>query len=385
MQIGVYCYPWDLADEGPDTVCRALRELGASRLHLAATYHRFNALLPHNPARRIASASDSMAYFDWAVDGTANRVSLIAHPEWSRYFAEGVKAAHAAGLSVSAWVVALHYAPRFRKYPDYAVRNLYGDVFAEGLCPSHDAVQDYLLQIAVQLTEHYGVEEIDLESPGWDRFFNSIHGIHERVGVSLGPLDELALSWCFCNACKHRAEAEGIDVEKVRSTLAYGLKETLRRGRGQTGDLAVLFRDCADEVPECKAYALSRARTLLALMTDIRVAAQCDVSTIVYEPLFTGLDPTVISAGVDTLSITAYTADPEEVRRFVTDVRSGVDVSARWRVILSLFERDAPSRTTLQNHLNCLASLDIEDVSFYNYGLASETALERLRGALTVG
>ena len=110
---------------------------------------------------------------------------------------------------------------------------------------------------------------------------------------------------------------------------------------------------------------------------------RCEVSTVSYDPLLTGLDPGRVAGAVDTVSVIAYSQLTSDVSAAMSDVKAEiVGRGATLRALLSLFDRDCPSQAVLEAHLSCLTEMGVDDVTFYNYGLSSTSALGYLRGAL---
>ncbi len=381
MGFGLYCYPWDLVDEGIEAVYQRLRELGICRVHLATTYHRFQAILPHNPVRRTLAATDSLTYYR-RHEPTDPALLFESDSRWSADLAATMELARDYGIDVCGWTIALHYAPWFRQFPQYSVRNLYGEPFPNAVCPSNPEVQAFVKWLALDVADRLGVDEIELETPSWGRFFNPVEELHDRIGVSLGPLDELALSWCFCRVCTTTAQEAGIDVHYLVDALKSDLEATFASGSGRSGPLGQLFDERAERLPELKQYAALRSRIVASLLADVQTACPVPVSTIVYSPLATGMDPLAVQQSIARPSAQGYTADTNEMARLVESLAPDRQSRRAWRVVLSLFHNCAPSAETLDKHLAQLRDLDVTDVSFYNYGLASTTALTNMSRAI---
>lgn len=62
MDFALWAYPWDLLDEGVESVVDQCRELGVDKLNLATNYHSVQPFLPHNPERKTFFAHAS-CYF----------------------------------------------------------------------------------------------------------------------------------------------------------------------------------------------------------------------------------------------------------------------------------------------------------------------------------
>lgn len=381
MGFGLYCYPWDLIDEGAAAVYQRIRDWGINRLQIATTYHRFQAVLPHNPIRHTLVSGDTRTYYRRR-DATDPELLFESDPRWSDDLAAAVELARDFDIKVSGWTIALHYAPWFRQFPQYSVRNLYGESFPTAVCPSHPDVRAFVKWLALDVAERLRVDEVELETPSWGRFFNPVQELHDRIGVSLGPLDELALSWCFCPRCTAAGHDAGIDVDSLVAGLRADLAATFASGSGRQGPLRQLFGERAARLPELAQYAELRSRTVGSMLADVQAACPVPVSAVVYAPLATGLDPATVQQSIAQPSAQGYTADTDDLASMVGDLVPAGQLGKGWRVALSLFEECAPSSHTLHRHLDRLGELGATDVSFYNYGLAPTAVLEQMGAAI---
>ena len=60
----MYVHPWDVADEGPDSVLERITSTGIRVVNLATSYHSGRYLLQHNPKRRkVYFAEEGVVYF----------------------------------------------------------------------------------------------------------------------------------------------------------------------------------------------------------------------------------------------------------------------------------------------------------------------------------
>jgi hypothetical protein len=378
----IYCYPWDLGDEGPDRALEQIAGWGLDGINLCAAYHRFQAIMPHNPVRKTIAAAQSYLYFEPDWSRYSDRLRPQLSPEGGNAFKESVDAARRHGLKVCAWLIALHHSPGFQNFPDYWLENVFGEKYPFGLCHAYQDVQTFLANLASDLVRMYGVDELELESAHWHRFFNIAPQIHDRIGIRLGPLEELALSLCFCPACTQRASGQGIDVERLKASLRAVLAETFKTGEGKIDPEADLLADFGRKAPDLDGYLNVRADTVAELLGKIKAAAGRPVA-VIYYPVLSGHDADRLARTIDRLVTLAYSASVSEVERQVQQALTTLPDPTRWRVALSLFAEHVPNSTTLNEHLRNLSKLGITEFAFYNYGLASSTALDRLRSAIS--
>jgi hypothetical protein len=283
----VYAYPWELVGEGdPGPAVGELADAGVDTLSACPVYHRVHCVMPRNAARRTFIADASYAYF-FPDPGRYRDLALTpaAHPDASeRSYGAVVDAARRQGLGISAWVIALHYSPHFARYRGLATRNLWGEPNPESLCPSHPDVRGYLGALSADLLEQFGVDEIELETPHWDLFFNSVHGIHERIGVTFDRLDVLAMSLCFCAACTSGAQHAGVDVDALRAALAVKIDRTLRSGHGSHLTAPAGEQDAwVAGFPDLSEFLEYRRGVVTELVTTVQRSVTCPVS-VMYDP-----------------------------------------------------------------------------------------------------
>jgi hypothetical protein len=62
MEFSLWAYPWDLLNEGVESVADQLTEMGIREVNLATNYHSVQPFLPHNPERKTFFARTS-SYF----------------------------------------------------------------------------------------------------------------------------------------------------------------------------------------------------------------------------------------------------------------------------------------------------------------------------------
>ena len=63
MYKAIYTYPWDLADEGLETVLGRVRPLGINTITLAASYHAGKFVRPHGRSGKVYFPKDGTVYF----------------------------------------------------------------------------------------------------------------------------------------------------------------------------------------------------------------------------------------------------------------------------------------------------------------------------------
>src|SRR4051812_43932999 len=127
-EIGLFIYPWDLADEGIDRVFDFAASSGCKTLHMAATYHAGLLLEPHNPRRKVHMLEDGVAYFHPRLDlygeVRPRRAQIAADTDW---FEAALERAEEFGLAISAWTVCMHNSRLGEEHPNAVIQDAFGN------------------------------------------------------------------------------------------------------------------------------------------------------------------------------------------------------------------------------------------------------------------
>src|SRR2546427_1094394 len=225
----MYLHPWDLVDEGPESVLERMAHSGINAVNIAASYHSGRYLLPHNPKRRIYYAEEGVVYF--APDLKQYRDSRFK-PQRSGTFS-GVDvlrliSEHSKryGMRTNAWTVLLHNSLLGSRHPEATITNLQGDREVNSLCPNNPDAQEYVRALVGDLASNHELDSISLESASFP--WGAYHGDHhEMIGVPLEPILNELLASCFCVHCSGQAKNWGINLLKVREVARRIVRETI--------------------------------------------------------------------------------------------------------------------------------------------------------------
>lgn len=381
MTYAAWAYPWDLLDEGVQSVADGLVELGITEINLATNYHTVQAYLPHNPERRTFFARPS-AYFQPADEyGELEPVvnERMGEADWlatiDRELAD-------TPVSLNSWTIGCHNSRLGMAHPDYALQNAFGDDLVFGLCPSQPATQTYLETLLTDLDRRANFERIELET--FDYFYGTGFGWHhDKFHTRLGDLGEFLFGLCFCDACCAHARAADIDVtavaERVRSTVDAISNGSLPHDIDVDGWL--------------------RAHPEVAAFVDVR----CDALTDLYERLAAavetaelgayvgmkrpetswmhGLDLRALSDSLDYVTVMAYRESAAATVECLQTTRSLTDLPVHAGILPAHpFVHD---EATTVDVVDGLAANDCERVSIYNYGLLPERNLKWVGEAIS--
>lgn len=225
-------YPWDL--DGDAAFATRARDIGVSRLTIAAAYHGVRAATPLHPAHRLVTAAHAAFYP--AVREQAWRGSRLIPPApgaWVRpgAFERAMDAVRRAGLEAAGWIVATHSSHLGRRHPNLTVTSAFGDVHAYALCPAHDDVVDYAVRLTAETVVLGGVDRLVVEACGP---LGADHlGAHDKTaGADWGTGGLDLLSVCFCGACGAAYASAGADPLDLaaRIRVAVDAPEATRSG-----------------------------------------------------------------------------------------------------------------------------------------------------------
>jgi hypothetical protein len=391
MTLAMWTYPWDIADLGIETVERDVVErAGLDTLSFAASYHAGHFLQPRSPSRKVIFPEDGTIYFKpdpvrW--DGLRIQpkvAELVEHGE--DILAKLIHRRDAGGAKVSAWTVCLHNTRLGTLHPAAVTRNAFGDANLYGLCPSSPDARAYVRALAADLSHHYGVDRIELETVGFMGFNHGFH--HEKDGVGLTAEDDFLLSLCFCENCAIRAKRAGIDIGAARSTARTWLCEAFERDvpRARFADFPSRGIDTFHAHPEIYEFVAWRTEPVTSLVAEIRAATapSCQVVVIDGADGWLGAcDLTACSQACDGMIICAYDQSATATGTMLQAVRRQIGADRIVGTGFRLFYPEMSSPEDLAAKVAAARAAGVDSINFYNYGLVPAARLDWVRAALS--
>ena len=211
----IYAYPWNLADEGVSAVIGEVRALGIDTITVAGSYHAGKFLQPHGRRAKVYFPDDGTVYFK----AESSRYGAIK-PILSGLVHEYDVLSEVAGsrqVATNAWMVLLHNSRLGALHPLSTVRNAFGDRYVYSLCPSAPDAREYAIALCKDVTDHYAVSGISIETPGFLPYAHGYH--HEFAMVPRNTWLHARLGLCFCDHCLEKAEATGIDARGLQARV----------------------------------------------------------------------------------------------------------------------------------------------------------------------
>ena len=203
----MYTYAWDIAEHGVPAISAELGARGINTITLASSYHAGKFIRPRGRAGKVYFPEDGVVYFrhDAKAYGEIRpqpSVLLTEHDVLRELCDAGA-------MATNAWLVLLHNTRLGLAHPQATVANAFGDRYIFNLCPSSPAAREYAVALCRDVTAHYPVRGVTLETPGFLPFAHGYH--HEFAFMAQNPWFDNLMGLCFCDHCTVGAEAAGID------------------------------------------------------------------------------------------------------------------------------------------------------------------------------
>jgi hypothetical protein len=358
-----YAYPWDYIDD--DGAAARAASLGVDVVALAATYHATRVATPLHPTRRITEVPHSATYVPIRDEvWRSHRLQPRAPEPWigSDSFERARSRLEREGLSVDGWIVLTHDDDVDSSRQELLVRNAYGEAYSYALCPRANDVREYCRTLVQEVLFSGKLRGVIFEACGP---MGIDHGsTHDKVAMAnWSRVERQLLSLCFCHACEVGLGDAGVDP----LDLAHRVRDALAR------DAATMEDALGDYTSAVATYRQSVSTDLQRELVSAAREVQPDTRITVHasaNPWATGSFPTSTSASL--ASVTCAVAncwDPGNVEQELTGLGA---ITAKLGAYLRL-DHEWPH---LENDLTRLASLAVNELHLYHFGLLSESSTE---------
>jgi len=386
----MYCYAWDLAEAGVETVADELAGRHINTITLAGAYHAGKFLRPHGLSGKVVFPEDGTAYFRTRQElyGTIrpDENSLMGNRDILQECCE------LTDMDVNAWMVLMHNSRLGAKHTDCCVRNAFGDPYIYNLCPSSPAAREYAVTLCADVTDRYPVTGVSLETPG---FLPYEHGYHHefalmRQNVWLNNM----LGLCFCPDCVAGAETAGIDASGLKARVADAIGTYLDADVDYADDMAAAYWTAEIVTgPDMADFLKWRCGVVESLIGEIRDAVRSDATVSVIPSVarptsgawYEGSDLAGLAAVADKLEVCFYEPGPDRIRSDLHDVSGRLGGTGQLRAILRPGYPDLPDAGSVMAAVDTLIEGGVEDISFYNYGHLRRPSLDWMSDALAAG
>lgn len=390
----MWTYPWDLLDIGKEQAYTDL--FGTAKLNsisLAMSYHAGRFVQPRSPKRKVYFPEDGTLYFH--VNPELYKGQLI-QPETVSYVDECDSLIrqlsadkHEKNFRLSSWFVCLHNTRIGTAYPEVTVVNAFGDHYYYNQCPSNPAARTYITTVLKDLTTHYDIDAIELESLSFMGFPHEFH--HEKDGVGLNDYEQFLLSLCFCDSCQSRAEQAGVQFEAVKRFVQNELLVAFAREIPKPVDVEFYTKGMAFFRDDRAFYdfLVWRNSVVTSLTREVREAVNPNTDVIflslVTETAWTiGVDVNEISKVCDSVLVCCYDTGTKQVGIDTKKSREIVDEAKSLLTGFRVFYPEVHSKDELVAKIEETVTNGADGVNFYNYGLIPESRLEWIGATLAV-
>jgi hypothetical protein len=372
MYRSIYAYPWDLADEGVPEVVARVTALGLDTITLAGAYHAGKFLRPHGRNGRVYFPDDGTVYF------TAEPLQY-GHltPVLSRLVAERDvlgELAQQTAVKTNVWLVLLHNSRLGQRYPHATVANAFGDRYIYSLCPSAPEVREYAVALCKDVTDHYPVAGITIETPGFLPYAHGYH--HEFALVKPNAWLDGMLGLCFCDHCVNGARAAGLDAVALRRYVAEQIDGYLGGPLDLPNEMArALWQSDATSGGTLAGFIEWRCTVVTSLVREIRSAVRSDATVAAIPTVarptsgawYEGSDISALADAAGLVEACLYEPTVDRVREDLRETRERVHGSALRAVLRPSFP-DLQSRSDVVDAARACRDAGLAGIAFYNYG-----------------
>jgi hypothetical protein len=382
----LYCYAWDVLDEGPDSFARLAEDLGLTNISMAASYHGGKALLPHNAEHHVYFIEEGAVYFQpsrrfFGTTKMKPRVSRLAADR--DIFRDIVEACGKQGVATTAWTVAIHNTHLGTEYPELTTQNVFGDRYFHSLCPSQPDVMAYMRALAANLAS-YPIEAVAFETLEFIPFRH--YGFLEKEGIGVTPLAGLLLSLCFCPACLLVAKRSRINAGAVGKAVKLWLNEYFEGKHRSLGPI----ESGVSSIPGLAEYLDMRFNVLADGFKEVAELLHAEKKKVISIVMgqecrldyLTGVDLQRVAKDADAIDIPFYNRHSREAAGIVRTIRkaAGRDINVYFAVRPG--HPDAEDVNGVIRMTNSILTGGGKGISYYNFGLLEKFHLDWVRRAI---
>lgn len=383
----MYAYAWDLAETGVREAAAELSARGINTITLASSYHAGKFIRPRGRHGKVYFPEDGTIYFRHDPNAYGEiqpqRSSVVAKEDTLGELCEH------GGVSANAWLVLLHNTRLGTAHPEAAVTNAFGDRYVFSLCPSSPVVREYAIALCKDVTDHYPVAGISLETPGFLPYEHGFH--HEFALMRQNVWFNNLMGLCFCDHCLVGAKASGIDADQLKATVRDDLSAYLASDLDFPDDMAAAFwmNDTLLETG-LSDFLRWRCTVVTSLVQAIRDAVRPDANVAVIPSVarptsgawYEGSDLRALAQAAGILEACFYEPGAERIRSDVWDVQRRLKGAGQLRGVLRPGFPDLATRQEVIDGVAALVAAGIHDIAFYNYGHLRQASLDWIGDAL---
>lgn len=393
MKKAIYVHPWDIFLEGVDKVLERIKNSNFNTINIASSYHSGRFILPHSPAQRVISVEEGVVYFD--ADESYFKNSRLK-PAKSQQFKnrDVLKELNAANesthLEISSWTVFLHNRRLVSHNLDLAVIDPFGYPDSNYLCPNQAETKNYVIGMLKNLSEGYGVRNIQMESifyPG-----GLTHGNHHEVfGIEVNATLDFLFSLCYCKKCTRISKEKGYDLEKylpkIRTYIDNQFSQILMStelsdgivGEDVEGELRKV--GLSDLIPLKNEMCKDIANDLYTVIKENSSGPKLEIIKDGKKP-YDGLNLRDIPEAISDVNILLYYDDPkilhDKFSEVLNNAKNGINIYPCIRTTFPMVRQ----RGQAQAMLDAIRNIGPKGINIYNYGWMPLKLLEEISAGL---
>ena len=384
----IYTYAWDIAERPLDGFLDEIAGLGLDTITLAGSYHAGKFIRPGGVGGKVYFPEDGTIYFnaDPARYGRIKPVAnslLPARDLFAELTADG-------RLAVNAWMVLLHNSRLGSAYPEASVQNAFGDRYVYALCPSNPDARAYAIALCKDISDHYPITGLSLETPGFLPYGHGFH--HEFALMKQNRWFDSQLGLCFCDHCRAGAIAAGIDADGLRARVRTDVESWLAADFDLPDDLAeaIWFADTRTD-GDMSRFLAWRCEIVTSLVRNIREEVRSDAAVAVIPSVarptagawYEGTDLAALAEGAGVIEACFYEGSAARISADCWDVRRRLRGKGHLRGILRPAYPDLNGKDQVAAAVAALAGAGVTDIAFYNYGHLRPASLRWIGEAMT--
>ncbi len=371
----VTAYPWDIFDEGEAGVLDRLQgETGVTGIAVWAACPPVREFRVREIQPRFVSARGGVCFSptdSYYVSTRCKPIAADTHrgKDALRRIAE---ACNRWGLALRAIVSASATGQLARRYSEMSAKNAFAAPSEYAVCPAVPDVEAYLVGLVSDLSANYPLAAVVVTD-------FVIAWLDAYTGERLGPgrwseAQRRLLSMCFCESCRQKAGAAGIDVESASRAVRSMIQARFDRGPSYDAELERTIFDQNELI----SYSRWQGGELSALLGRLKEACRCELvwgRAVRHEACKLPANREVINAFAVLTSIDR----PEDLPKalLAKALRSEASFSSTF-----MLGTDSAEIVSIAGEA---ARLGIAAVSFEHYGALSNGALVTVKQAIRLG
>ena len=379
MQVGLWMYPWDLLDIGPERVAAQLADIGIESALLATAYHSVSVLAANNPHRPVFVAPRAALYFspdpdEWSRSPVQHHVADLVQDMVRDPLAQASEVFGAHGVGLTGWTVFLHASAVAAAHPDAQLVSVIGRV-PNLFCVRSPSTRAFAAALARDVGSR--VDVLQAEALHW---MAPLHAHHPKTQVLAPELLTLILSWCMCVHCSSAVEERGSDADRLRVGLNEVAMTALRGSDGAVPSSVAQARDLLlERLPDAVVLDELREDAVREMIALVAAESPAPLEiTVPGDRTISGLDPRAAAKLSSRIRVLAY-GGLRVVESTLDSLEAATDDSGRKGIGLSILPGDVDARGEFDQILAAVSSAGVSSVGVYHHGMVPADRLDWLR------